>query len=233
MLFVAGWVILFTVDDHIRWDGWAMCLGLGRRGPSVEPAVPLWREGRQRAQGRGNRSRVLRRARALARRSAAPLKQRSGRRACPRAQAPLRDLLRHKNSNGTRAIYRGRVNDKRRELLRARPEARHGSNEEAMERSAAWQRLTTEAAEATRLQGISRSRQQAATARALMVRKGRRFESGRGLSRTRWKRQGSSFKNVSSLRTRAAMEASGSTSRRGDCCRAVRTAARGRGVRHV
>ena len=27
MLFVAGWVILFTVDDHIRWDGWAMCLG--------------------------------------------------------------------------------------------------------------------------------------------------------------------------------------------------------------
>jgi hypothetical protein len=84
----------------------------------------------------------------------------------------LRDLLRHKNSNVTRAIYRGRVNDKRRELLRARPEARHGSNEEAMERSAAWQRLTTEAAEATRLQGISRSRQQAATARALMVRKG-------------------------------------------------------------
>jgi hypothetical protein len=27
VLFVAGWVILFTVDDHIRWDGWAMCLG--------------------------------------------------------------------------------------------------------------------------------------------------------------------------------------------------------------
>jgi hypothetical protein len=20
-------VILFTVDDHIRWDGWAMCMG--------------------------------------------------------------------------------------------------------------------------------------------------------------------------------------------------------------
>ena len=27
VLFIAGWVILFTVDDNIRWDGWAMCLG--------------------------------------------------------------------------------------------------------------------------------------------------------------------------------------------------------------
>lgn len=27
ILFVAGWVILLTVDDSIRWDGWAMCLG--------------------------------------------------------------------------------------------------------------------------------------------------------------------------------------------------------------
>jgi hypothetical protein len=27
VLFVAGWIILFTVDDSIRWDGWAMCLG--------------------------------------------------------------------------------------------------------------------------------------------------------------------------------------------------------------
>jgi hypothetical protein len=27
LLFVAGWVILFTVDGNIRWDGWAMCLG--------------------------------------------------------------------------------------------------------------------------------------------------------------------------------------------------------------
>ena len=27
VLFVAGWVILFTVDDTTRWDGWAMCLG--------------------------------------------------------------------------------------------------------------------------------------------------------------------------------------------------------------
>ena len=27
VLFVAGWVVLFTGDDGIRWDGWAMCLG--------------------------------------------------------------------------------------------------------------------------------------------------------------------------------------------------------------
>ena len=27
VLFIAGWVILFVVDDDIRWDGWAMCLG--------------------------------------------------------------------------------------------------------------------------------------------------------------------------------------------------------------
>jgi hypothetical protein len=27
VLFVAGWVILFAVDDSVRWDGWAMCLG--------------------------------------------------------------------------------------------------------------------------------------------------------------------------------------------------------------
>lgn len=27
VLFVAGWVILFTVDGNTRWDGWAMCLG--------------------------------------------------------------------------------------------------------------------------------------------------------------------------------------------------------------
>ena len=27
VLFVAGWVILLTVDESVRWDGWAMCLG--------------------------------------------------------------------------------------------------------------------------------------------------------------------------------------------------------------
>ncbi len=38
-----------------------------------------------------------------------------------------RDLLRHKNSNVTRAVYRAHFGDRRRELLRARMEARHGS----------------------------------------------------------------------------------------------------------
>ena len=47
-----------------------------------------------------------------------------------------RDLLRHKNSNVTRAIYRGHFNDRRRELLRARLEARYGSSEEAPDRNA-------------------------------------------------------------------------------------------------
>lgn len=47
-----------------------------------------------------------------------------------------RDLLRHKNSNVTRAIYRGHFNDRRRELLRARLEARHGSEEDAPDRRA-------------------------------------------------------------------------------------------------
>ena len=27
VLFVAGWVILFTADSSIRWDGWGMCMG--------------------------------------------------------------------------------------------------------------------------------------------------------------------------------------------------------------
>jgi integrase len=36
-----------------------------------------------------------------------------------------RDLLRHKNSNVTRAIYRGHFDDRRRESLRAKLEARH------------------------------------------------------------------------------------------------------------
>jgi integrase len=42
-----------------------------------------------------------------------------------------RDLLRHKNSNVTRAIYRAHFSDRRRELLRARLEARHGRPDEA------------------------------------------------------------------------------------------------------
>jgi integrase len=37
-----------------------------------------------------------------------------------------RDLLRHKNSNVTRAVYRAHFSGKRREALRAKMEARHG-----------------------------------------------------------------------------------------------------------
>ena len=29
LLVVAGFVILVVVDDPIRWDGWAMCVGSG------------------------------------------------------------------------------------------------------------------------------------------------------------------------------------------------------------
>jgi hypothetical protein len=28
-LVVAGFVILFTADDSLRWEGWAMCVGAG------------------------------------------------------------------------------------------------------------------------------------------------------------------------------------------------------------
>lgn len=38
--------------------------------------------------------------------------------------AEARDLLRHRNSNVTRAIYRAHFDDRRRELLRARMETR-------------------------------------------------------------------------------------------------------------
>lgn len=29
VLIVAGFVLLFTVDGSLRWDGWAMCVGAG------------------------------------------------------------------------------------------------------------------------------------------------------------------------------------------------------------
>ena len=38
-----------------------------------------------------------------------------------------RDLLRHKNSNVTRAVYRAHFSDRRRSLLRAKMEARQAS----------------------------------------------------------------------------------------------------------
>jgi hypothetical protein len=27
LLFLVGWIIFFTADSSIRWDGWGMCLG--------------------------------------------------------------------------------------------------------------------------------------------------------------------------------------------------------------
>ena len=42
-----------------------------------------------------------------------------------------RDLLRHRNSNMTRAIYRAHFDDQRREALRARMEARMEASMEA------------------------------------------------------------------------------------------------------
>jgi hypothetical protein len=42
-----------------------------------------------------------------------------------------RDLLRHKNSNVTRAVYRGHFSDRRRELLRAKMESRASAAEGA------------------------------------------------------------------------------------------------------
>lgn len=41
-----------------------------------------------------------------------------------------RDLLRHKNSNVTRAIYRAHFGDRRRELLRVRMETRMETSED-------------------------------------------------------------------------------------------------------
>jgi hypothetical protein len=29
VLVIAGFVILFTADDSLRWEGWAMCVGAG------------------------------------------------------------------------------------------------------------------------------------------------------------------------------------------------------------
>jgi hypothetical protein len=45
-----------------------------------------------------------------------------------------RDLLRHRNSNVTRAIYRAHFADRERERLRSKMEARHGAIEPVPER---------------------------------------------------------------------------------------------------
>jgi integrase len=69
-----------------------------------------------------------------------------------------RDLLRHKNSNVTRAVYRSHFSDKRRELLRAKLEARHAvldveAQLEAPDRTGTSQTATPELAEVVQLRG--------------------------------------------------------------------------------
>lgn len=65
-----------------------------------------------------------------------------------------RDLLRHRNSNVTRAVYRAHFADKRRELLRERMEARHGSVMEAGGRSSEQDTPVVAGAEVVDLQAV-------------------------------------------------------------------------------
>jgi hypothetical protein len=70
-----------------------------------------------------------------------------------------RDLLRHKNSNVTRTIYRAHFSAKRREALRARMEARHGSSVGATDHSSGQQTPTADGAEVVDLREIRDSAQ--------------------------------------------------------------------------
>jgi integrase len=65
-----------------------------------------------------------------------------------------RDLLRHKNSNVTRAVYRAHFDDRRREQLRARMEARMETRLETSGRGQAQGRSAADGADAADLQGI-------------------------------------------------------------------------------
>ena len=65
-----------------------------------------------------------------------------------------RDLLRHKNSNVTRAIYRAHFSSKRREALRARMEARHGSTVGATDDSKVQQTPPGDGAEVIELRQV-------------------------------------------------------------------------------
>ena len=66
-----------------------------------------------------------------------------------------RDLLRHKNSNVTRAVYRAHFDDRRREALRARMEARM----EAANGNGAQEPTSPQGAEVVQLRQISNGRQ--------------------------------------------------------------------------
>jgi integrase len=65
-----------------------------------------------------------------------------------------RDLLRHKNSNVTRAVYRAHFGNRRREQLRVRLEARHGSSIDVPGRSGAQHGASAPTGEIIPLQEI-------------------------------------------------------------------------------
>ena len=65
-----------------------------------------------------------------------------------------RDLLRHKNSNVTRAVYRAHFDDRRREQLRARMEARMETRAETSGRGHAPSRPTEGGADAADLRDV-------------------------------------------------------------------------------
>jgi integrase len=67
-----------------------------------------------------------------------------------------RDLLRHKNSTVTAVVYRAHFSDKRREQLRVRLEARHGSFMEATDRRNPQPTTTRSTPEVVQLQEIHR-----------------------------------------------------------------------------
>ena len=66
-----------------------------------------------------------------------------------------RDLLRHRNSNVTRAVYRAHFSDRRREALRARMEARV----EATDGNRPQQALTSSIGEVVDLQEVREAAQ--------------------------------------------------------------------------
>ena len=66
-----------------------------------------------------------------------------------------RDLLRHRNSNVTRAVYRAHFSDRRREALRARMEARV----EATDGNRSQQALTSSIGEVVDLQEVREAAQ--------------------------------------------------------------------------
>ena len=70
VLVIAGFVILFTVDGNLRWDGWAMCVGSAGAILLLNVLFRFGAQGRPGARPGDRGARLLRRARLLARRRA-------------------------------------------------------------------------------------------------------------------------------------------------------------------